>query len=251
VSIPGTPRTRSLGKAIMLLHALARGPLSASALARETEIPRATVARTLWTLADAGLVEETDEGWILGYELVRLARAADPDGRLIRLARPCVAELRDVSGETALLGVPRDPTAMEIVLQLDGSHLVGVASWVGRTIPLHASAAGKLVLAELDEEALDTWLRETRLTAFTARTVVQPQALRAELVKVRRFGFAELVDELEEGLTSIAAPVRDPDGTLTAMVGISGPTSRLGHMRRTALRRDAREAARRIEEKLR
>jgi DNA-binding IclR family transcriptional regulator len=251
VSIAGTPRTRSLGKAVTLMHALAREPLSASALARETGIPRATVGRTLWTLADAGLVEETEDGWILGYELVRLGRAADPDAQLIRLARPFVSGLRDRSGETALFGVPRGPTSMEVVLQLDGPHLVGVASWVGMTVPLYASAAGKLMLADLDDESLAAWLRETPLTAFTARTVVEPKGLRAELAKVRRVGFAELVDELEEGLTSLAAPVRDPDGTLAAMVGLSGPTARLGHARRTALRRDALEAARQIEAKLR
>lgn len=251
MSTAGIPRTRSLDKAVALLHAVASGPRSASALGRETRIPRATVARTLWTLADAGLVEETDDGWVLGYELVRLARAADPDAGLIRLARPLLVELRDATGESALLGVPRDPTSFEIVLQLDGPHLVGVASWVGEKVPLYVSAAGKLMLAELDPETLETWLRATPRSAFTARTIVVADALRREVAAVRRSGFAELVDELEDGLTSLSAPVRAENGELVAMVGVSGPTARLSRVRRAASRDTILRAARELEERLR
>jgi len=251
VSTRGTPRTRSLDKAVLILHTLVAGSRSASALARETGIPRATVARTLWTLADAGFVEETQEGWTLGYELVRLGRAADPDAHVIRLARPFLAELRDVSGESALLAVPRGETAFEIVLQLDGPHLVGVTSWVGRTVPLHVSAPGKLLLAELDERSFAAWLAETPLNRLARRTITTPKRLRAELAAVRRDGIAELVDELEDGLTSLAAPAHDVDGTLVAMVGISGPTARLGSPRRAALRGDVHATARLMEQRLR
>src|SRR5438132_13578942 len=83
VSSPaGTPRTKSLARAIRLLHAVASPPIgsSASELARVTSLPRSTVARTLRTLADSGLVEEAADGggWVLGYELVGRSRAADP-----------------------------------------------------------------------------------------------------------------------------------------------------------------------------
>jgi IclR family transcriptional regulator, pca regulon regulatory protein len=251
MSTTGTPRTRSLDKAILLLRALVSGPRSASALARETGIPRATVARTLWTLADAGFVEETEDGWTLGYDLVRLGRAADPDAHLIRLARPYLAELRDLTGESALLAVPRGETAFEIVLQLDGPRLVGVTSWVGRTVPLYASAPGKLLLAELDERSLAVWLAETPLTPLARRTVTTPERLRAELATVRRDGIAELVDELEDGLAALASPVHDVDGRLVGMAGITGPTARLPSKRRAALRSDIRETALRIEQRLR
>ena len=252
MSTTGTPRTRSLDKAIVLLRVLAaRGSHSASALARETGIPRATVARTLWTLADAGLVEETDDGWVLGYELVRLGRAADPDAHLIRLARPSVAALREASGESALVAVPHGETSFEIVFQLDGPHLVGVTSWVGRAVPLYASAPGKLVLAELDAQALAAWLAETPLRPLARRTITTRRRLESELASARRDGVAELVDELEDGLTSLAAAVREVDGTLVAMVGVSGPTARLGSARRSELRAEVRSAADRIEARLR
>jgi DNA-binding IclR family transcriptional regulator len=233
-----TPRTQSLERAIRLLHAVSRRPAaSASELARDIELPRSTVARTLRTLADSGFVEEAADGsgWVIGYELVRLGQAADPNRRLVELAQPNLGRLRDSTGESASLAVPRGPTDMEIVLQLDPERHVGVASWIGREVPLHASSAGKVVLAELDDDELDAWLGTTPLEAFTEKTITDRHALRSELARVRKQGWAELVDELEEGLSAISAPVRSPHGSLAGVLGISGPTFRLGKARRREL----------------
>src|SRR6476660_7119246 len=84
----GIPRTVALDRAIDVLSAVAESfaPASASALARSTGQPRATVSRTLNTFADRGLVAETPSGWVLGNELFRLARGADPHGALIEAA---------------------------------------------------------------------------------------------------------------------------------------------------------------------
>ena len=129
---PGVPRTKALQRAVSVLHAVAAEPgASASSLGRTVELPRATVTRTLRTLADAGLVEEVNGGWMLGYELVRLARGADPFRAVIRAAGRPLDQLRDATGESALLAVPVGRTEMEIVLQLDASHIVGVTDWVG------------------------------------------------------------------------------------------------------------------------
>lgn len=242
------PRTQSLSRAIDLLRAVAvhEEGVSASELARATGLPRSTVARTLRTLADAGVVEERD-GWVLGYELVRLARTADPYRRLVDAARPALERLRDDAGESALLAVVTGRPALEIVLQLDPDRHVGVASWVGTDVPLHASAAGKLVLAELDDDELAEWLAADPPERFTGATITDGRPLRDELARARRRGVAELVDELEEGLVSLAAPVRAPDGALVAVAGISGPTFRLGRARRRALAPELREAATAIE----
>jgi DNA-binding IclR family transcriptional regulator len=231
-----TPRTKSLGRAIELLRAVAARPRGASAseLARATGLPRSTVTRTLSTLADAGLVEHVG-GWVLGYELVRLARAADPYRDPVGAARGVLARLRDDTDESALLAVTRGRPGIEILLQLDPGRHVGVASWVGVDVPLHASAAGKLALAELERDELEAWLLGNPLVQYTQSTVTDARALSAELARVRRRGWAEIVDELEEGLTSLAVPVRSGDDSLSALIGISGPTFRLGRTRRREL----------------
>ena len=250
----GTPRTRSLARAVALLHAVADRPAgsSASELARVAGLPRSTVTRTLRTLADSGLVEEAPEGagWVLGHELVRLARGADPHRRLVDGSRLPLARLRDRSGESALLAVPYGRPGMEILLQLDPDRHVGVADWVGSDVPLHASSAGKLVLAELDEAELAAWLDANPLASFTERTVTDPETLRAELARVRRQGWAELVDELEDGLTSISVPVLSSRGSLVGIVGVSGPTFRLPRGRRRELVPEVQATAAEIERSL-
>jgi len=222
-------------------------------LARVTGLPRSTVARTLRTLADDGFVEEANDGsgWMLGYELVRLARTADPYRRVVEAAQPALLRLRDAAAESALLAVPRGRPGMEIVLQIDAGRQVGVANWVGTDVPLHASAAGKVILAELDADELEEWLGSQQLVAFTESTITDARVLRAELVRIRRHGWAELVDELEHGLGSMAVPVRRENGALAGAVGISGPTFRLGRVRRHNLVPALHAAAEDIEAALR
>lgn len=244
-----TPRTQSLERAIGLLHAVGARPdgSSASELARATGLPRSTVSRTLRTLADAALVDETAGGWVLGHELVNLARLADPNRRLVEASRLVLGRLRDSCGESALLGVPRGRPGLQIVLQVDPARHVGVASWVGEDVPLHASAAGKLALAELTDEELAVWLAGATLVPFTAKTLADAERLRTELARVRRQGWAELADELEDGLASLSVPLRAPDGSLAGMVGVSGPSFRLGRTRRRELLPLLRSAAAEIE----
>src|SRR5260370_22244409 len=193
------PRTKSLGRAVELLGAVAARPdgSSAAELARATGLPRPTVTRMLRTLADAGFVERPG-AWVLRYELVRLARAADPYRALVGGARGVLERLRDETGESALLAVICGRPGTEIVLQLDPDRQVGVASWVGVDVPLHASAAGKLALAELTTAELEAWLADHPLTPFTRSTVTDPHTLERELERSRRRGWAELVDELED-----------------------------------------------------
>jgi DNA-binding IclR family transcriptional regulator len=250
---PGVPRTKSLGRAIELLRAIASRPggSSASELARAIGLPRSTATRTLRTLADAGLVEEAARGgWTLGYELVRLARAADPHEHLVQAARPALDRLRTATDESTLLAVPRDRPGIEILLQFDPDRHIGVANWVGTDVPLHASAAGKLALAELSQDELDAWIQSTPLRPFTDTTITSASHLRAQLTRIRLQGWAELADELEQGLASIAVPIRHHIGTLAAMIGISGPTFRLSKTRRQALLPTVQAAATEIEQAL-
>jgi IclR family pca regulon transcriptional regulator len=106
---------------------------------------------------------------------------------------------------------------------------------VGADVPLHASAAGKLLLAELSPAELEAWIAETRPKRLASRTLTGARELCSEVARVRRRGWAQIVDELEDGLVSLAAPVRDRAGTLVAMIGVSGPSTRLNPAHRRAL----------------
>jgi DNA-binding IclR family transcriptional regulator len=223
------------------------GGASTAGLARQCGLPVATAARLLATLSDEGFVERTADGsgWTLGLPLVRLARAADPDRALVAAARPLLEALATEAGESTALAVARPGPGMDVIAQADAPGLLGVSDWVGRAFPLHASAPGKLILAGLDDAELREWVARTRPERFTARTITSLRGLRAELDRVRARGYAELHDELERSLASLAVPVPG-GGASTGLVGISGPSGRLDARRRRALLPAVRATAERL-----
>jgi IclR family pca regulon transcriptional regulator len=97
---------------------------------------------------------------------------------------------------------------------------------VGTRFPAHATSVGRVILAHLTDDEIDARLERADLRALTARTIVSPDLLRAELARVRRQGYAIVEQELEEGLRSVAAPVRDRDGTVVAAANIPVHASR-------------------------
>jgi DNA-binding IclR family transcriptional regulator len=222
--------------------------LTTAELARECALPLATAARLLATLSDEGFVERTADGagWTLGLPLVRLARAADPDRALLAAAPPLLEELAAEAGESAALAVARPGPAMEVIAQADTPGLLGVSRWVGHEFPLHASAPGKLVLASLDAAALRDWVQRTRPERFTRRTITSVRGLQAELDRVRGQGYAELDDELEPALASLAVPVPAATGAPRAFIGVSGPSGRLDARRRRRLVEPMRAIAARL-----
>ena len=125
---PGLPRNQSLRRAVAILRVLAEqaGPATTTELAAAVDLPRATTARLLATLADAGLAERHAEGagWVLGYEATRLGRAADPYGVLIRRAQALLEQLTADTGESSVLAVTRLPLDIEIVSQVDAPNLL-------------------------------------------------------------------------------------------------------------------------------
>jgi DNA-binding IclR family transcriptional regulator len=250
---PGLPRAQSLTRAAALVRAVGEaavgaGGVTTATLARTCDLPVATAARLLATLSDEGFVERTPDGagWTLGLPLVRLARAADPDRALVAAGRPVLEELAAVAGESAALAVARTGPTMDVIAQADGPGLLGVSDWVGRDFPLHASAPGKLILAELDDAGLAAWVGRVRPERFTRRTITSLRGLRAELAAIRAQGYAELDDELEPELASLAVTVRAANGAALAFIGVSGPSGRLDARRRRALLGPLRAAGQRL-----
>ena len=95
---------------------------------------------------------------------------------------------------------------MEIVAQLDAPHHLGVVGWVGADVPLHASSAGKLLLAELSRGGARAWIAEVRPARLTRKTIADVAGIEREVARARRRGWAEIVDELEVGLVPLSRP---------------------------------------------
>jgi len=247
---PSLPRNQSLQRAASLLWAIAERPggSSAAELSRATGLPAPTTGRLLATLADLGLADRRSDGaqWVLGYELSRLARAADPFAAFVDRAQPHLLELATRVGESATISHARVPYTIEAVAQADAATFVGLQNWLGGSFAMHASAAGKLALAMvLDDDAIRRYA-DAGLERLTARTITDPSSLVKELARVRQRGFGTTVDELEEGLAGMAFPLAELSAGGLLILGLSGPSSRLDARRRREALPVLREVAERI-----
>jgi IclR family transcriptional regulator, acetate operon repressor len=172
-----------------------------------------------------------------GAAAERYARAAVDRQDLLELAEASMRRLAEESGETANLYVPT-PLGTEAIGQVDGVHLLGVTNWLERELELHCTAAGKVFLAFGAAE-----LPAGELRRRTAATVTDRRRLAGQLDEIRVRGYATIVDELERGLSAVAAPVRDRAGAAVAALSASGASVRLPPARLALLGRVALEQA--------
>jgi DNA-binding IclR family transcriptional regulator len=210
------------------LETLAVAPegLGVTEVASALAVHKASASRLLGTLAARGLVERdpTTRRYHLGSRFVSLAGSVMTRLPIVSQARPELEQLTRVSSETTNLAV-LDRFHVVYVDQVTPPADVVMRSWVGRRTPAHASSSGKVLLA-FGEEATREALLQRPLEALTPKTVTDPERLRAILDETRRRGYAKSVDELADGIVTMAAPVL-VEGRAVAAVSLSGPGSRL------------------------
>lgn len=219
---------QSVDRAVTILEIMAReGDVGVTELAAELDVHKSTAFRLVSTLERRGLVEQDYERgkYRLGVALLRLAGATQKQLDLVQESRVVIEEVAIEVGETVNVTVLSDGAALYID-QAAGPSALQIHNWVGRRIPLHATSNGKVLLAFYAYRRLSDVVR-TPLERFTEYTVTSLRELEAELAEVRERGYAVAVDELEIGLTAVAAPVHDSDGRVIASVSASGPGFRL------------------------
>ncbi|MGW0735993.1 IclR family transcriptional regulator [Streptomyces sp. NPDC002851] len=219
---------QSVDRAVSVLELLAEhGEAGAAELADTLGVHRSTAFRLLGVLENRGLVTQSaDRGkYYLGAGVLRLAGAAAVRLDISQEGAPVCRELADELGETVNIAVLDDDAAVN-VMQARGSASVTAQNWLGRRTPLHATSSGKVLLAHLPP-ALREGLIARTLPRFTERTVTGTAVLRTELEAVVEQGFALAMEELEVGLTAVAAPVWAHDGKVIGAISVSGPVYRL------------------------
>ncbi len=198
-----------LDKSVLVLDAVADGAGSLAALTARTGLSRATVHRLAVALEVHRLLGRDGDGrWQVGPRLRELADA--PGDTLVVRAAPVLGRLRDATGESAQLYRRRGDQRICVAAAELGSGLRDTVP-VGSVLPLTAGSAAQVLLAWEPEDPL------VQAAAFTPRT----------LAEVRRRGWAASVAEREQGVASVAAPVRGRDGRVAAAVSVSGPLERL------------------------
>lgn len=223
------PGTQAVTRAIALLKSFgANHPERTLAeLAQATGLNKTTAYRILAALEHEGLVTRTlhTGAYRLGPELIALGGLALRSHDLRAAARPILERLAEQTGETTTLEVLSHHQVL-VLDEVSSRYLVGTSQDVGSRLPVHATSTGKLLLAYAPPHEVEAVL-SAPLPRLGPNTITDPQRLRAELVQIRKQGYALAQEELESGFVAIAAPIRSHDQCVTAAISVGGPSLRL------------------------
>ena len=189
-------------------------PVALTDLASAAGLPKSTASRLVSALERRGLIEQDGERGRLrpGPAILRVAERGMLERNIVEVSRPALDALAQATGETINLAVP-GPDGVEHIAQVDSRHFLGAGQWLGRSVGYEHSANGRVFAA---------FGRAPATAAGPAGAATD-----RELQAVRRDGFATSIDELEIGLSAMAAPVRGARGEVIAALSISGPTLRM------------------------
>jgi IclR family acetate operon transcriptional repressor len=225
---PASGNIKTLEKGLAILDEIidSSTPLKLSDIIRRFDIDRASAFRFLQTLESKGFLrkdavtKEYDVGGRLYYWASRLREKT----RLISSFHERLQELADSIQQTAHLGLLINNRVLLADFALSTS-LVTIRHQIGAFEPMHASAAGKAILAFLPQEQQDQIIEGLNLVAFTKNTITSKDALRIDLALTRERGYAIDASELHEGLTCIARPMFNDRREAVASVGVTSVTA--------------------------
>jgi IclR family acetate operon transcriptional repressor len=228
IDAPGS--SKSLQKALrILLHLGQNGPeLGVTQLAAGLNLDKATVHRLLHAMEKFGMIERNadNERYRLGLKLHELGNKAVESRTLQTEAHRFLLEMSRRSRETVSLAVP-GAGGILCLDRVNSPHtVITVRTSVGAHFPAHAAAVGKAVLAFLSDQEINAMVLRNGLPRFTPSTFTRPSDLKENLRQIRQRGYAIDNQELERGLSGVAAPVLLAENRVVAAVGIAGPTLR-------------------------
>ncbi len=205
------------------------GPeLGVSDVSRALGLKKATAHRLLASLLRRGLVAQdpVTRRYRLGMKLWELGSLATSQLDWVDRVKPFLQHLTDVTGETSHLAVLNDGQVL-YVDKVESTRSLRMPSQVGKRLPVHCTGVGKALVAFLPEEVLKGVLTRRGMPRMTAHTITDRELFLRQLGEVRERGYAVDNEEIDEGLTCLAAVVRDHTSHVVAAISIAGPTSRL------------------------
>jgi DNA-binding IclR family transcriptional regulator len=207
---------------VLQLVADAQAPVNVAALMRASGYPRPTVHRIVAALIAERLLVEQPHGTTLalGPRLIQLASRSWGRSELRLAAVDELKRLRDLTGETVHLAVPNG-TSMVYIEKLESPSAVRMASRIGTSVSLHATAVGKAYMAALDDPALKALMKGLPLPRYTGNTLVEPAALRAQIAQTRERGWSIDNEENEAGIFCFGAVIRGGTGAPVAAISVS------------------------------
>jgi IclR family pca regulon transcriptional regulator len=196
--------------------------LTLSEVARATGLTRAAARRFLHTLVELGYVRNEGRAFSLRPRILELGYAYLSSLGLSDVTMPHMETLVATVHESSSVSV-LDGGEIVYVARVPTRRIMTVVINLGTRFPAYATSMGRVLLAAQSDDWLNGYLASVRLTPLTPKTVTDPARLRAELLRIRKQGWALVDEELEEGLRSIASPIHGPDGGVLAAINVSAP----------------------------
>ncbi|AEN07584.1 transcriptional regulator, IclR family (plasmid) [halophilic archaeon DL31] len=197
-----------------------------TAIADDLGYAKSTVHRHLTTLTERGYVVKEANQYHVGLRFLALGERARNRDDAYQLAREKVEELATDTKERAQFIVEEHGDAVYIHRAL-GDHAVRTDPGIGKRIPLHATSAGKAILANLPEDRLFDIIEQTEFSAMTDSTITSVDRLLEELEDIQERGYSFNRQENIEGLHAIGVPITNGQGEILGALSVSGPSHRL------------------------
>ncbi len=232
---------KTIGDAFNILRALADEgrPMGVADLAARENYVRSKVHRLLDTLKYEGWVDQdpVTRKYSLGSAVLELAKSKLKSTDLIKVAEPYLAEMVEKCGETGHLGV-LDHNQVLYLDKKEASHAIGIITHIGERMPLHCTALGKVLLADLDPKNCRKVVDRMGLQPYTQHSIVDYEELEEELALVREQGYSEDNEEIILGMYCLAAPIKNHMGRVEAAISFSVPIYRLTEEKKALLTRE-------------
>ncbi len=195
-------------------------------LAKETNLPKATLLRFLGTLCALGYVYRNPyDQYSLTLKMFSVGSRSLEHMDLISAARPIAERLAEDLGETVHMGIREDSSAI-YVLKVESHYTIRMHSRVGKSMPLYCTAIGKTLLSDLSIKERKELLKQIKIVPFTPHTIRTAALLEKELAEIASKGWSMDREEHEEGIACIAAPIRDHTNKVIAALSVSWPMFR-------------------------
>jgi len=219
----------SLARGLAVIHAFQerRRHLTIAQISHRTEIPRAAVRRCLYTLMKLGYVTSDGRTYSLLPKVLTLGHAYLSSTPLAVTAQPILDRLSEQLHEACSMATLEGEEILYIARSATPQRLISVDLSVGSRLPAYCTSMGRILLAALDDSALQDYLQHVEMQVKTSRTLHTPEALLECLQEVRRQGWVIVDQELEVGLRSIAVPVRDSAGQVLAALNVGTHAGRV------------------------
>jgi IclR family pca regulon transcriptional regulator len=214
------------GLAVLQVFSSDAPSLTLSETATRAGVTRATARRILLTLERLGYVRSDGRRFSLTPRVLRLGYAYLSSLGLWQLAEPHMEQLAELTHESCSAAT-LDGTSLVYVARVPARRVMAISLRVGSRLPAYPTSMGRVLLADLPPAELDDYFRRATLERLTPGTVTDERRLRRLLDQVRQQGYALVDQELEDGVRSIAAPIRGRDGRALAALNVSGHAGRV------------------------